>query len=107
MFFGVALDVAVSGVEGAEQSALRIAVKFGIVDMAHGFDGEAAGFLSAFVSAHAVGDYGEAALAAEFVVGVGLPVEVGVLVIGTLAADVGQARDLDPGFCVATVNRHS
>jgi len=107
MFLGIALDVLMRHREGFDQSVLRIAVEGAVVDVAHSIDSEAAGFLSAFVTTHAVGDDGEAAFAEKFFVRVGFPVEVGVFIVGALTSDVGQARNLDSGFCVTTVNRHS
>src|SRR5450755_5182416 len=89
MFHGIALNVLVSGVEGLDEGSLRIAAKVVVVDAAHGFDGEAAGFLSAFVAAHAIGNHSETAFAAEVGVGIWLPIEIGIFVISALAADVG------------------
>ena len=74
--------------------------------MAYGLDGDPAGFLSAFVSTHAVGHDGQATFAAEFLVGIGLPVEKGILVIVALQADVGQAGGFDPWLWTLTVDRH-
>ena len=107
MFFGVALNVAVRGFQSLQQGLLRVVVEFAVVDVANGFDGKTAGFLSTFVSAHAVGDDGEAALAAKVLVGVRFPVEVGVLVVGALAPNVGQARGFDArlGSCVLYIHR--
>src|SRR5579859_410065 len=106
MFHGVAVNILVSGVEGLEESGLRVVPKATLVDVTHGLDRETAGFLATLVSAHAVGDDSEAAFAEEVLVGVGLPIKIGIFIIGALAADVGQARHLDSGFCVAAVNRH-
>ena len=94
----VTLNVLVSRFEGFDESRLRVGVKGVIVDLAHGLDGEAAGFLSPLISPHTVGNDGKAALAQEFLVAVGLPVEIGIFVIATLAAEVGQARGFDSGL---------
>jgi hypothetical protein len=107
MLGGVTLYILVSGLEGMEQGILRISAERVVVDVAHGFDGEAAGLLSSFVSAHAVSNDGEAALAKEFLVGVGLPIEIGILVIASLAADVGQAGGFDSGFRSFAVDSHN
>jgi hypothetical protein len=52
-------------------------------------DGETAGFLSAIISTHAVGDDGEAALATKIGVGLRFPIKVGVFVVFALEANVG------------------
>src|SRR5579864_3838862 len=102
----VALDVLVRRTEGMEQGSLRAAIEAAVIEVADGFDGKAAGFLSAFVSAHAIGDDGEASLDAEIVVVLGLPIEIGIFVIGALAANVGQAGHFHSWFCGAAVYRH-
>src|ERR1035438_6990579 len=99
MLRGITLNILMSGFEGLEQGILRIDAKGMVVDVAYGLDCDATGLLSAFVTAHAVGDHGEAALTTEFLVGVGLPIEIGILVIAALTADVGQAGRFDPGLC--------
>ena len=96
-----------SGGEGLDQGRLRICAESVVVDAANGLDGEAAGFLSAFVTAHAVGHHRQAALAAKVLVGDWLPIKKGILVIGTLAADVGQAGRFDSGSWSLCVNGHS
>jgi len=106
VFQGVTLNILVSGFEGGDQRTLRIAAKGIVVDVAHGLDGETTGFLPAFVPAHAVGDDGETALAEEVLVGVGLPVDVGILVIGALTTDVGETRRFDAGLWSFGLNRH-
>ena len=98
MLVGVTLNHLVRGLEGMEEGILRSRAERMVVDVTHGFDREAAGLLSAFVSAHAVGNNGEATLAKEFLAGVGLPIEVGIFIIAAQAADVGQARDFDSGL---------
>jgi hypothetical protein len=107
MLEGVTLNTLVSGLKGFEQGILRIAVTGMIVDEVHGLDCEATGLLSAFISAHAVGDDGEAALTAEFLVGVGLPIEIGIFVIAALAADVSQAGRFDSRLRSFAVNCHN
>jgi hypothetical protein len=98
MLVGVPLNQLVRGLEGLEEGILRSRAERMVVDVTHGFDREAAGLLSAFVSAHAVGNNREATLAKEFLAGVGFPEEIGVFVIAAQAADVGQARDFDSGL---------
>src|SRR6266567_4923568 len=106
MVQGEALNILMCGFESRDERALRIAAKGVVIDAAHGFYGQATGLLSALVSTHAVGHDGETALAAEVLVGVGFPVEVGVFVIGALTADVGEARRFDAGLWSFHVNGH-
>jgi hypothetical protein len=86
MFLGETLNVLVSGFEGLGERSLRIAAKGIVIDAADGFNSQAAGLLPALISSHAVGDHGEAAFPAKVLVGVGLPVEVGIFVVGALAS---------------------
>jgi hypothetical protein len=60
-------------------------------------DGNATGFLTAFVAAHSVGNNCKSALAREFFIAGGLPVSVLVLVVIPLAANVAQAGQLYSG----------
>lgn len=102
----ITLDAFVSCRKALDQRGLRIVMKSALVDVAYRFDRQLAGFLSAFVSAHAVGYDRKTALTVEFLVGIGLPVKIGILVVGTLAADVGETRQLYSRLCILTVNRH-
>jgi len=106
MLLSETLNVLMSRLKGRGERGLRVAVERVVVDAAHGLDREAAGFLSAFVTAHAVGDNGEAALAAEVLVGIGLPVDMGIFVVLALATDVGQAGGFDAGLEGFGVNGH-
>src|SRR5208283_2247442 len=56
-----------------------------------GLNRDAAGFLSTFVAAHAVGHDRQSALAREFLVVGGLPVSVLIFVVFSLAANVAHA----------------
>ena len=103
---GIALDAVVGSEKGIQQCRLGIAGEIAIVEMADGLDRDPAGFLTAFVSTHAVGHDGEAPLAAEFLICIRLPVEKGILVILALQADVGQAGGFDPWSWSLTVHRH-
>jgi len=103
---GIVLNAGVGCGKGLDQSGLRIVAEGLVVDFANGFNRHAAGFLTAFVSAHSVGDDGEASLALEFGIASWLPIEVGVLIVFALAAHVTQARHLDSGFQIHAVNRH-
>ena len=106
MLDGVALNALVRRRQGCEQSILRTVCESIFVDVAYGLDGEAAGLLSAFVSAHAIGDHGQAARAEKICVGVGLPGERGIGVVGALAAKVGQAGGDESGFGGFVVEGH-
>ena len=101
-----ALNILVRRFKGFGESQLWIIAESIVIDLAYGLDGKATGFLTALVSAHTVGDDGESALAAKVVVGIGLPVEIGIFVIGALAADIGQARGFDAGLGGFGVNCH-
>src|SRR3974390_2933287 len=81
VFNRVSLNVFVSALESFDQRILGIAAESVVVDMADCFHGESAGFLPTFVSAHTVGNNGEAALAAELGIGVWLPIKIGVLIV--------------------------
>ena len=98
MLVGITPNHLVRGLEGMEEGILRSRAERMVVDVTHGFDREAAGLLSAFVSAHAISNNGEATLAKEFLTGVGFPIEIGIFIIAAQAADVGQARDFDSGL---------
>ena len=58
MLLGIFLNAGVSRGKGFQQSCLGIALEGVIIHFANGFDGEAAGFLAALVSAHAIGNDG-------------------------------------------------
>jgi len=106
MLLGKTLNVLMRRFERCGERGLRVTVKGVVIHAANGLDREAAGFLSAFVSTHAVGDHGEAAFAAEVLVGIGLPVEVGIFVVGALETDIGQAGGFDAGLGSFGVNGH-
>jgi len=76
-----------------------------VVNFANGLNGEAAGFLAAFVSTHAVCDDSEATLALEFGGAGGLPIEVRVLVVFALAAYIAQAGYFNSGFDIHAIDR--
>lgn len=98
MFEGVALNRVMCAAESGDQDLLRVAVEIAIVDITNGLDRQAAGFLAAFVSPHAIGHGGEAALALEIGIRIRLPVNVGVLIIRALqATSVRQAASI-PGL---------
>ena len=102
----VALDSIVRSLQTDGQSCLRIAAEVMVIDVAHGLDGKAAGFLTTFVSTHAVGNDGQAALVEKFVLGLRFPVKIGVLIVVTLKADIGQAGGFKSRFRIPGINRH-
>src|ERR1700757_2080775 len=107
MLEGIALDHLMSGLQSGDQGSLGVASEIAIVNMTHGFHRETAGFLAAFVSAHAVGDGSETAFAAEIIVRIGLPVKERVFIIAALQADIGKARGLNSALRSFAVNRHN
>ena len=60
-------------------------------------DGDAAGFLAAFISAHAVSDDGEPPLLLKLLVARRLPVGVAVFVVLALATHISESGQLDSG----------
>src|SRR5579871_6870863 len=106
MLEGELLDVRVGRSKGVDQGAGRIAVEIAVVEVAYRFDGEAAGFLPAFVSAHTVSHDGETAFAPEVVIGIGLPIEVRILIVGAMQPDVAQRRGFDSWFWLLRINGH-
>ena len=106
MLRGETLNVVVSGFEGLDERALGIAAEEIIVDTTHGFDRKATGLLATLVASHAVSNDGETAFAEEIIVGLGLPVKVGIFVIGPLTADIGQAGCDDARFGRFGLNSH-
>ena len=59
------------------------------------FDGDVAGDLSAFVTAHSIGDYREPAYPLKNRIILGLPISVAVFVVLALAADISQSSDFN------------
>jgi len=102
----IALNGLVGGLKRIQQRALGVAIKVAIVDVTDSLYGDAAGLLSAFISAHAIGNNREAALAAELGVGVGLPEEKRIFVIVAQQADVAKAGGLESRLGSFAVNRH-
>src|SRR4029077_14162447 len=62
-----------------------------------GLNRDAAGFLAAFVSAHAIRHNGQPALDWELQIVGRLPIRIAVFVVFALAADIAQARQLHTG----------
>ncbi len=83
--------------QGLVQGRLRVIATKIAVDRNQRFHREAAGFLTAFVAAHAVRNHGEAALAQELLIVFRLPITKGIFVILAQAPDVGLARHLHSG----------
>jgi hypothetical protein len=106
MHFCILLNAGVSRVEGLDERRLRIVVQGLFIHFANGLNGEAAGFLAAFVAAHAVCNHGESPFAAEFFVAGGLPIEVGILIVLALAAHVTEAGHFNSGFNIHAIDRH-
>ena len=66
------------------------------VGFKHRLDGNTAGVLAALAASHPVGHDGQTPQALEDSVVVGLPIAVAVLIVVTLAADIGKACNLKP-----------
>src|SRR5947209_20421108 len=75
MSYGISKDACVGCGKRFNQCRLRIVTRTLIVDFANGFHGEATGFLTAFVSAHAVGDDSQSSFALKFGVACRLPIK--------------------------------
>src|SRR5437764_5028089 len=88
------------------QCGLRVITETLIVDLANRLHRQAAGFLTALVSAHTVGNHGESALALKFCFTGRLPIKKGVLVVFALAANIAQAGHFNSGFHIHAVDRH-
>jgi hypothetical protein len=109
MSIGVLANAFVGYAKAIEQGVARVRGRVMIVDVADGFYGQTTGFLSPFISSHAVGYQSESALPLKFVVALSFPVEQRVLIVLALAADVTQAGDLDtgPNLHCASLERNS
>jgi hypothetical protein len=95
MSAGVFQNAFVSDLKSGEQERLHVRVGSFGKNFLDGIDGDAAGFLAAFVTAHAIGYYGQPALARKlFVVG-RLPVSKLIFIVFSLAANVAHARQLN------------
>src|ERR1700730_13145446 len=90
MLLSIVLDAFVGGREGGKQSCLRSISEVLGIDLADSLHCQTAGFLSAFVSAHAIGNYGQPALTQVLLVAGGLPIKVRIFIVVTLAPAVGQ-----------------
>src|SRR4029079_9467813 len=94
---GVFLDAMVRCLEALQKPATRVpysAIRVGLFD---GLNRDAAGFLAAFVSAHAIRHNGQPALDWELQIVGRLPIGIAVFVVFALAADIAQARQLHTG----------
>src|ERR1041384_1216574 len=81
MFFGVLFDALMRGAECCYQYRLDVTFTTICVNLFNGLNGQVAGFLSAFVAAHAVSNADQAALALKGLFAGGFPVGVGIFVI--------------------------
>src|SRR5690242_16290414 len=92
MIGGLLLNASVRGFETRQQQGLRRAIGHLGVGILNGLDGKATRLLPAFVSTHSVGNDGEPAFEAEFVVARRLPVRVAIFVVLALTAKVAERR---------------
>src|SRR5579883_148195 len=93
--FGVAADAGVGFLKPFQERGAGVPGGVVVINVLDGLDGEAAGFLAAFVSTHPVGDEGQSSLLLESLVTLGLPVGKRILIVFALAAHVAQAGDFD------------
>jgi hypothetical protein len=85
---------------------LWIANELLIIDIADCLDRESAGFLSTLVPTHAVGNNGEPAFAEKLLLRFGLPIEIGIFIIGAQQSDVAETCGLDSWLWIRRINRH-
>jgi hypothetical protein len=97
VLFGVLLNAMVSDLKTLQEPGARVAGSGVGVDDFDDLDRDAAGFLAALVSAHAVGDNGQASLRGELRVVGRFPVGIAVLIIFTLTANIAEACQLYAG----------
>src|ERR1700727_2577255 len=93
MSYGICLNPFVSSGKCFEQGDVRIVPDDVVVDFTDRLYRQPAGFLAAFVSAHAVGDYRQPSLTFKFCSD-RLPFENGILVVFALATHVATASHL-------------
>ena len=82
------------GLESFQQNGTGIAGRIG-VDVLNYLDGNAAGFLSAFVAAHAVGEESEPPFLPKLLVARWLPIRVAVFVVLAFATDVAERGQIN------------
>ena len=75
VLFGIVLDARVGSGKRLQQSRLRVAVECPVVDLAHRLHRKVAGFLSAFVTAHAISHDRQTSLAGELFLAGRLPIQ--------------------------------
>src|ERR1700704_5132901 len=107
MIFAVFLYPPVRLHEGFHQTGFGIATEGLVVNLKHSFDREATGLLTAFITTHAIGNHGQAALALKLFGALRFPIKKRVFVVLALAADVSQAGHLHARLCFHAINRHS
>ena len=93
----IVLDAVMGYVEAVEQPGARIAGDAVGIYLFDDFNRDAAGFLAAFVPAHAVGDDRQPALEPELLIVRRLPIGIAVFIIGSLAAHIAETRQLNSG----------
>src|SRR3979490_2024545 len=98
MIFAVFLYPPVRLHEGFHQAGFGIATEGLVVNLKHSFDREATGLLTAFITTHAIGNHGQAALALKLFGALRFPIKKRVFVVLALAADISQPATSMPGF---------
>ena len=97
MFVRIAPDPIMSFQKPFHESSTWIGRRLMPVDLEHSFNREPAGFLSPFITTHAVGNHGESAYALEIALRLRLPIGQGILIVLAPAAHIGLVRDFDTG----------
>ena len=92
---GEFLNALVRGSESSRQQRLRIGFRAFCVNLLNRLYRDAAGFLSALVSSHAVGNHRQATFLLQLVVGGGLPEGEAIFIIVALAAYIAQTGQLN------------
>src|ERR1700722_6270773 len=99
----VLADLLVRSLQTFDQSSLRV-ISPGVAIYRHqGFHPQAAGLLTTFVAAHAIGHDREPPLTQELLILFRFPIAKRIFVIGTHAPDVGLARYFNSGADVHSV----
>src|SRR5579862_8483985 len=106
MLRGVLLDIPVRRFEAPKQSFLLSNAKGMLIHLSYRLHGEPTGLLPALIPAHSVRNDRQASLAHEFLVRVRLPIKIRILIVGPLAADVGQTGGFDSRLWFFTLDCH-
>ena len=93
----VSLNATVGSLKSGQQPGTGIPHGCVGVHLFDRLDCDTAGFLPAFISAHAVGHDGQPALQRKIVIVSRLPIGIAVFVVFSLAANIAETRQLNSG----------